>query len=264
MHEAGLPKGSLWLKKVLITRPASQSEKTSHAVKIRGGVPVLLPMIRIELLALPSETLENLKPLSQFQWIVFSSANGVSGFYQNLREQWLAIPEHQRPFLAAVGEATAHQMQACQLPVDFQPAKATGHELGRTLPLESQKPVLFPCGDQAREALPGNIRQRGIAVYQVVVYQNSPVKYTQPEFSAALNDPLDAILFTSPSTVNAFFEQCREHQCRPRHSTVIACIGATTGRQVKQWSYIPHLIPDVPRLDQLLDALGERLSTLHS
>lgn len=249
-------------KRILITRPAAQTEGTKQQIKHRGGIPVPMPMIRIDTRSPSPVEFRDSESLSQFQWVVFSSANGVEGFLSNFREQWDLLIADQKPHVAAVGDKTAQKAYKEGLAVNFQPPSATGKSLGRQLPLKNDLPVLFPCGDQARKELPQALEARGVQVHKLVVYQNSPISYSRQTFANTLSSRLDAILFTSPSTVNAFFDHCHQYEIWPEPSTVIACIGQTSSNQVKQWGLQPHLVPEQTGTEPLLDALGHHLSSL--
>lgn len=262
MTKAGPVTAPLSDKRILITRPEAQAESTKQDIQHRGGIPLLMPMIRIDKRSPSPSEQQASQPLSQFQWLVFTSVNGVEGFLSNFRDSWQHLTADQKPQIAVVGNKTAQKAEEEGLSVNFQPEKANGKSLGQQLPLQSDLPILFPCGDQARKALPQALEERGVAVYKLVVYQNSPVTYTKESFANTLSSRLDAVLFTSPSTVNAFFDHCHKYAIWPEPSTVIACIGDTSGNQVKQWGLQPHLVPEQARTDSLLDALGHYLSSL--
>ena len=251
-------------QRILITRPEGQAAQTQQAIRELGGTPLLLPMIRITIATLSTDKSKQYEPLSHFQWIVFTSANAVAGFLKNLKASLFSLPSEERPLIAAVGKQTAKTLHDRGLKIDFQPDKATGQALGLQLPLQNRQPVLFPCGDQARQTLPNTLRERGIPVEPVMVYHNTALAYSRKAFNETLAQKPHAIVFTSPSTVNAFFQHCQQYELWPEHSVIIACIGATTGEAVKQWGLDPHLIPAKPGTEALLQALSERLSSLRA
>ncbi len=246
-------------KRILITRPEAQAEPTKREIENRGGIPVPMPIIRINNRSPSLAEQRSLEPFSHFQWIVFSSVNGVKGFLSNFRYSYYHLTADQRPQIAALGNKTAQKAEGEGLSVNFKPETANGKSLGQQLPLPSDLPILFPCGDQARKALPEALEERGVKVHKLIVYQNQPVTYTKETFASTLSSRLDAILLTSPSTVNAFFHHCHKYKIWPEPSTVIACIGETSGNQVKQWGLQAHLVPEQSGTDSLLDALGQRL-----
>ncbi len=102
------------------------------------------------------------------------------------------------------------------------------------------KQVVFFCGDQRREELPGKLRQNGIAVQEVIVYHtiNTPHK---------VNKAYDGILFFSPSAVQSFF---KANAVLP--STILFAIGQTTADAIKSFTANPIIESDRPGKDELV------------
>lgn len=246
--------------RILITRAEKQAEATRKAVEKRGGIPVLLPTIAITLRKLTEDDIEPYKPLSNYQWVVVTSANGVSGFVSNFHQLWVSLTDAERPCLAVVGDKTAKTASDHNLPVDFQPEGATAEGLGQSLPIESSNLVLFPCGDQPRMTLRNTLERRGATVHSVIVYENQPLNYDIATLQQSLECGLDAIFFSSPSTVDGLLENCLQHGLTLPSKAILGCIGSTTAEQLKQWDYMPHLIPEQKGTEPFLDTLAEQLA----
>ena len=242
--------------RILVTRAEAQAESTKSAIESRGGTPVLFPVIKVAQRMLKEDTIGSFLPLSAYEWVVFSSANSVDGFAGNFLDSWKALPPESRPQIAVVGARTAKAASLAGLPVDFQPPRATGYALGTTLPLKGNGPVLFPCGNQARPEIPDLLTQRGPELHSLTVYDTTIIEHDPETVQNALAEPLNAILLTSPSTVDGLLTNCRKAGVSLPASATLACIGETTASQLEQWDHSAHLTPDKKGLEPLLDALA--------
>ena len=107
------------------------------------------------------------------------------------------------------------------------------------------KQVVFFCGDQRREELPGKLRQNGIMVQEVIVYHtiNTPHK---------VDKAYDGILFFSPSAVQSFF-----YANAVTASTVLFAIGQTTADAIKSFTGNPIIESERPGKDELVKKMFE-------
>lgn len=102
------------------------------------------------------------------------------------------------------------------------------------------KQVVFFCGDQRREELPGKLRQNGIAVQEVIVYHTISTPHK-------VDKAYDGILFYSPSAVQSFF---KANAVPP--STILFAIGQTTADAIKSFTTNPIIESDRPGKDELV------------
>lgn len=107
------------------------------------------------------------------------------------------------------------------------------------------KQVVFFCGDQRRDELPGKLRQHGVTVQEIIVYHtiNTPHK---------VNKSYDGILFFSPSAVQSFF-----HVNSVIPSAILFAIGHTTADAIKNFSSNTVLVSDKPGKDNLVKRMFE-------
>ena len=150
-----------------------------------GGVALRVAMARIE----------------EFDWIVFTSANAVDPVIAAATD-W---PPPVR--IAAVGSATAAALVGRAASVDHLPERATAASLASSLPLSVGRAVLAPLAELAGSDLTVGLRARGFDVTQVEAYRLGPPPTVDAATIRAVGDA-DAVLFTSPSTVDRFAEQC--------------------------------------------------------
>ena len=245
---------------MLIPRPADRSAALFGALQAVGARAVSVELISIVAPADPGEFDLRLVDLAAggYSWIGFTSANAVDAVRQRSAALGLqpAIPADTR--VAAVGPATARALRAAGLPVDLVPA--TGGSAGALAAVwpaaQAGQAVLLPRSDIAAPELPDALAAKGYRVDTVTAYRTTTAPV--PEWLAAelAGGLIDAVLFTSPSTVQAL------HGIEIDPATVLGAIGRPTatamagsGRTVDFTAGQPSATALV---DGLLDAAGVR------
>jgi uroporphyrinogen-III synthase len=185
-------------KRVVITRPESQSVPLAEALRTVGAEVILLPLIRIA----PPHDLSSLdsalRNLGQFDSLIFTSQNAVAAVADRLA--FLNVVTRP-PRIAAVGKSTADAAKAAGFAVTHT-GYGTAADLVRELANEfSGKRILLPRSDRAAASLITQLQNTGAEVTEVVAYRTVLLDYAD---SNAATDRADAILFFSPSAVHAF------------------------------------------------------------
>lgn len=243
--------------RVVVTRPASQSAELMDKLRAAGAVPVAAPAIEI----LPADDDAPLQDavgrLADYDWIVFTSANAVNHFGQG-RAALGDVPLRAR--IAAVGGATAAACAKDGLTVAFQPSAALGETLARELPLAPGQRVLWPRGSLAPDTLADILRGRGAAVDAPVVYRTVTNLDLLGIVDAMRDRRIDALTFTSPSTVRHFVDGLAAAGVRltrlpdaerPR----VAVIGPVTAAAARECGLTVDAIADPSDDDGLVAAL---------
>lgn len=116
--------------------------------------------------------------------------------------------------------------------------------------LENEEPeeVIFFCGNQRRDELPGKLRKQHISVNEIVVYETLPVEHK-------LGKEYDAVLFFSPSAVDSFFKKNKLSA-----NTVAFAIGNTTANTVKRFCSNKIIISKLPGKEELVTEALEYFS----
>ncbi len=212
-------------ERVVITRPRSSANELERKLSAAGATTIHCPMIRIVYPASNDALDEAIREIDRYQWLVFSSAHGVIGFWKRLDFLGLDARALGLCKVAAVGPATAKRLRRQGILPELVPPAFDGDALARSLCESSDAPlgrVLFPCGDIARPTIPEALRRRGANVDAVVVY--ATVDATPSETTRKLiGEGVDAILFCSPSAVRRFASLGLA-----AGDATIACIGPTT------------------------------------
>ncbi|MBW3541621.1 MAG: uroporphyrinogen-III C-methyltransferase [Planctomycetes bacterium] len=163
----------LFGRRIGITRPAGQAApQISRALEL-GAEPVLLPVIEIRPPDNWSEVDRAISQLQRYDWIVFTSANGVAGFLGRLWETGGDARRLGTLSIAAIGPSTAEALEEYRLRADLVPDAFRAEALAEALvPHVSGRRVLWARASRGRDVLPEQLAAAGATVDQLVVYQN--------------------------------------------------------------------------------------------
>jgi uroporphyrinogen III methyltransferase/synthase len=197
----------LFGKRIVVTRARSQAASLSDRLAMAGAEVIEMPATRVEAAdsAPLAEALEN---LNQFDWIIFTSQNGVRIFWEALREFNRDARALATAKLAAVGPATADALLDRGLAVDVSPARFVAEALLDELRERGDlkgKRVLYAAAEGARETLQDGLEELGADVRRVTLYRS----VADGDGAAELRERLagggaDLVTFTSASSVTAF------------------------------------------------------------
>ena len=141
---------------------------------------------------------------ASFDWIVVTSANGAHAFLSRLAERG-TLGALAKGRMCAVGPSTRDAVEGYGIRVDVMPAEYRADALlaaiGAADDLRGRR-VLLPRGQLARPELPDVLRAAGAEVHDVVAYRTIPAdEAASPEIGRLLGERIDAVTFTSASTV---------------------------------------------------------------
>lgn len=244
-------------RRVVNTRALHQAAAFDALLMARGVVPVSYPCIAI---APPEDTREldsALKSLAnhEYEWLVITSANTVCMLAQRARALDLHFSGVR---VAAVGPSTAAAVESqLGLTVDVIPEEYVAESLVESLTLPPGTRVLVPESALARPVLAGSLRQTGAAVTEVTAYINTIGSGGEDVPTLLRQGHIDAIAFTSPSTVQNFLIRlAAEGGDRELLDAVcIGCIGPQTARAARDYGLSVDTVPDEHTLEGLVDAL---------
>ena len=256
----------LFGKRVLVTRPRDQAGEFVDRLLDLGANPIEAPTIRI---AAPEDD----GPLDAacaaagtFDWILFTSVNGVDAFMEHL----LAGPRDVRALqgvrLCAIGPATAARLGRFGLKVDLMPAEhraeAVSEALRREADLDGAR-VLLPRADLARALLPTELRRAGADVVEVTAYRTVPATGT-PDidiYKMLLEQEIDVVTFTSASTVRNFVKLVGvEPAADLLGTTVVAAIGPVTAEAARQLGIETTIMPSTYTVTALAQAIADHFA----
>jgi uroporphyrinogen-III synthase len=255
---------SLSGRRVVITRPAGQSADWRAKLEAQGAEVIELPLIKVTKDVNLHTLAEVLQEFGAYEWIVFTSVNGVKYFF----EEFIRVHEDIRTLglvrIAAVGEATAAALKELHLRVDLQPKKATGEELAKELiareSMDSAK-VLVVTGNQNREVIIEKLNEARAIVDQLPVYRTEETNLSADPVAGDFRAKgADAILFASPSAAQSFFDQAAAFKLGAKARKPLAgSIGPTTTAAMKQLGLPVDFEAAEASLESLIAALVQKL-----
>ncbi|ERN41019.1 uroporphyrin-III C-methyltransferase [Rubidibacter lacunae KORDI 51-2] len=192
---------------VLITRSEQQSDTFAQLLSDRGAGYIDLPALEIRPPSSWRALDRSIAHLSEFDWLILTSGNGVDAFWERLRKRQLDARSLAGIKIAVVGKKTAAVLRQCGLQPDFMPSKFVADALVAEFP-ESVigKRILFPRVESGgREILVQELGNRGAIVTEVPAYQSGCPQAISPGALQALQQKwVDVITFASSKTVQNF------------------------------------------------------------
>jgi uroporphyrinogen-III synthase len=257
-------------KRIVVTRTREQAAGLVARLQALGATPIGFPVISIAPLKDTSLLDEAIARLDAYDWVIFTSVNGVQAFAERLAALDVNVERLWHPGgtrkLGAIGPATRSAIEKLGCEVAFMPdtyvAEAILDQIGD---LAGQR-VLLPRADIAREALASGLRQKGAVVDEVAAYHTVPPRTEDGATTTALLDLLkagsvDAITFTSSSTVRhtvdglAAAAQDEATAVRLLGQTALACIGPITATTLEEYGLLATVVAKEYTVNGLVDAL---------
>ncbi|MFC1476057.1 hydroxymethylbilane synthase, partial [Candidatus Zixiibacteriota bacterium] len=207
-------------RRFVITRALDQATALRESVESAGGELVGYPTL--EVIAAGDSILQQktLSALNSYDWILFSSSNGIRMFFELLKKMSISAELTNR--LAVMGPGTAAVLQRLAgRPADFIPRVSTGEGFADEFAKQHGKAdmrLLFPTTAERRGALERRLGEAGFGVEPLIVYST-----VQPEEAPAWDGRANAVIFTSPKATRHFLGMAK----LPRRARIIS-IGPTT------------------------------------
>lgn len=241
---------------VLILRDARQSDIFAKKLLANNFEPVVCPVIQIEKRGLTQELSTAFQNLPSYDWIVFTSPNGVKAFFELFFAEKGDLRRLSRAKFAVIGKGTAEVLAQYGFIADFVPAKQVSFALADgLLPLlnEGEK-LLLPRSAIADNDLRDRLAEK-CAVDDIKIYDTLIKTDKEEELKTLLTTgEVKYIPFTSASTVDGFFKACGEDlSCLKQVKTV--AIGPITAKRMRELGITPDLEAADHSLDGIVAAL---------
>ena len=250
----------LFGKGVLVTRPRAQAPALSNLLAAHGAEPIECPTLEI----CPPESWrpvdEAIDQLSTYDWVIFTSVNGVQSFMQRVRFRQKDSRSFANAKLCCIGPRTAEEashwgLVADLIPKEFQ-AEGILEGLGKS-DIKGKR-ILIPRATVAREILPEQLAEMGADVRVVHGYQAVPPEAErEPIFDRFHNRDIQYLTFTSSSTVKNFCQLFGNHQAVRTliQDAVVACIGPITAQTVRDVGLPVDIVAQENTVPALVDAI---------
>src|SRR5438874_2344409 len=195
-------------KRIVVTRTRKQASVLSNKLRALGAHVIELPTIRTEPPSDLREFAELVQEAHMYDWVVFTSANGVDAFFDVFFKLYDDAREIGGARVAAIGPATAQRVKDFHLHVDLQPeefvAEAVVKEFKKQESIENLR-LLLVRAEKARDVLPKELSGAGAIVDEAFAYRTVPeTRDTSGARRQLAQEGADLITFTSSSTVENF------------------------------------------------------------
>jgi uroporphyrinogen III methyltransferase / synthase len=195
-------------RRVIVTRPRAQAAEFVNTLEMHGAEVIEFPTIRITEPEDPEELRAAIRGVDGFDWIVFTSVNGVERFWRELRRAGRETESLAGILLCAIGPATAASIEREGGVAELMPEEYVAEAVVEALAARSElrgSRILLPRAAEARPVLPDSLRERGAEVVEVAAYQSVPDAAEADRVRALLDRrQVDLITFTASSTVRNF------------------------------------------------------------
>ncbi|MCS7025332.1 MAG: uroporphyrinogen-III C-methyltransferase [Bryobacteraceae bacterium] len=222
----------LFGQRIVVTRARNQATQLSEKLALYGAEVVEFPVIEIAPPDDPSPLDTAIQRLSQYDWLIFTSVNGVQYFLDRLDRSNLDLRQIKGK-ICAIGPATRRALEQLHLKVDLMPEQYVAESLveafqGQQL---AGKRVLLPRAKVARDVVPVALRQQGAEVDVVEAYQTVLPTVDPKTINEIFERKPDWITFTSSSTVKNFLSLVESERFK---SVRLASIGPVTSETARQ------------------------------
>jgi uroporphyrinogen-III synthase len=243
---------------VVLTRDRTGNTVWAARLKSRGVQVYSMPTIETVPLQPTAQNKVIIKHLSDFEWIVFTSAASVR-YFRNLLYisggQWPPA----RPKVAAIGTQTAHIIERNGFQANFQPTRSSGTALGEELTMVRGESILIPRSDIASGDLATLLSRRGAKVTTLPLYTTRMIETPDEKFLRMLKtDAIDFIVFASPSGVRGFSLRVAEPGLLSKARLISAiAIGPSTAAALHEVDFRHVFTSRTPSLDGIIAVLQQ-------
>ena len=246
-------------KRIVVTRARAQASDLVNRLSDLGADCIEYPTIEVA----PPDTWQPLDDaitrIADYDWLIFTSINGVQFFFQRLFAQNLDVRALGHVKTAAIGPATARGLRQQGLNTDILPRTYQAESVVEAFAHQDLKgkKILLPRAKEARAILPEELRRMGAVVDEVTAYQtlqaNDKGKQLIEDLQAG---NLHMVTFTSSSTVRNFMALLPSRQgASLLKGITVACIGPITADTAKSMGLQVALTADDFTIEGLCQAI---------
>ncbi len=248
----------LFGKRLLLCRPRHQAADSARAIRRRGAVAHLLPLIEIEPITDNTALRDALPRVQEYDWVIFTSANGVQQFQNVVAQAGKDARLFGRAKIAVIGPGTARSFQLWGITPDLVAEEHVAEGLARQiLGFGAARSALLVRAVEARDALPSALGAAGLQVDIVAAYITRKLADEQGQQlrSRLTSQSVDAVLLTSSSMADALVAALAPDAPSLLSDVCVASIGAITTATLEGHGIMADVTASTYTVDGLLDAL---------
>ena len=249
----------LFGKRVVVTRSRSQASRLTKHLESLGAECIEIPVISI---AEPSDGFASLdaglEKIGDYDWVIFTSQNGVDCFFRRLFAKGLDARALGRAKIACIGPATDLALRPYGVHADCLPEEYKAEELLETLSgkVGPGTKIFLPRAKVAREILADGLRELGAEVDVAEAYCTVCEEESRKRLNELLDEgSVDIITLTSSSTVHNLVAMAPDKLDAIR-KCMLACIGPITAEACGEYGLVPGVVSDVYTIDGLTEAIA--------
>ncbi|MBZ4646438.1 MAG: uroporphyrinogen methyltransferase / synthase [Petroclostridium sp.] len=197
----------LFGKRILVTRTSAQAGTLADKIEMLGGDVVEFPTINITKPVDYRPLDEALNNIHMYSWIVFTSVNGVEGFFTRMKELKIDIRKLAGIKIFSIGPKTKEKIEELGLNIDIIPEQFNSYGAEKVIKehIHEKDRVLIPTSNIGRETIYNIIAEKGATVHKVEAYRTQPNDEIDLEVLEDLRKgDIDIITFASSSAVENF------------------------------------------------------------
>jgi uroporphyrinogen III methyltransferase/synthase len=246
-------------KRIVVTRARQQASDLVGLLSDLGAECLEYPTIKIMPPADPRPLKQAVENLTAYDWIVFTSVNGVIYFFEQLFAAGKDVRALGRLKTAAIGPATAGQLREFGLTSDIVPKTYRAESVVEAFNTEQLKgkKILLPRATEARPVLPKELKKMGAEVDEIPAYETLKVTESTDDLVQQLEDRrIDLITFTSSSTVKNFKALLpAKHFKKLIQGVTVASIGPITTDTAAELGFDVHITADSYTIPGMVEAI---------
>jgi len=262
---AWFEQGPLFGRRIVVTRSREQASVLSEAISALGGEVFEFPTIRIEAPEDWGALDAAIRSAEKYDWVIFTSVNGVKVFFRRLRELGCDIRAFSRAAVAAIGPGTRSALEERGLLVAYMPEEFRADAIAAGLRERAKTGVrvLLPRADIAPDSLPRALAESGFAVDNVTAYRTVPERRNAAVLREMLRaGAVDGVTFTSSSTVKNFVAALEPGAGELLKDVMVASIGPVTSAAAQELGIKVDVEARRYTIDGLVEAIVEHFERM--
>jgi uroporphyrinogen III methyltransferase/synthase len=258
----------LFGKRIVVTRAREQASDFLARLNELGAACIQFPTIQV----VPPKSWDPLDRaimcLERYQWLLFTSVNGVKYFFERLEHLGMDMRELKDMKVGAIGPKTAEAVYKKGIRPDLVPDEYRAEAIVdafRKWDVKGIK-ILLPRAAKARQVLPVELVKMGASVDEIPAYQTVQPDHDKGRVKGMLEKgEIDMVTFTSSSTVTNFcemFSEERQHLKTWMAKVAVACIGPITAQTAEEQGLSVSLIPEEYTIEALTSAIIQYFASI--
>jgi uroporphyrinogen III methyltransferase / synthase len=257
----------LFGRRVVVTRPREQARELTELLEDQGAQVILAPTVRLA----PADDYTDLDAacadIARFDWIVLPTLSGAEVFLQRMFAGGFDLRNLKGVGLCAIGQSSVERFADVGLRVDVARAEFRPDAIIEALSAgkgAGGRRVLLLQAEGARDILASELRKAGAEVVEIGAYRTVRVMPGDPGepdlFKMLLEQQVDVITFTSPSTVFEFVDiHGADAVADVLRTTLVACVGPVTAQAALSLGIMPAIVPEEFTMAAMVAAIVRQL-----